>query len=156
MLSVWGGFKRRIVTAMLALLVEGVGFVLVGLTPATAFGLAVAAFFSIGVMNPVVNGSFMAVLQATVPPGMQGRVFTLVSSAAAAATPLGLVIAGPVADVMGVQVWFTLAGVAMIAMAAVGLFVPDIMNIEDRAHPVDKTAVVDGPQPVGAEADLVM
>jgi DHA3 family macrolide efflux protein-like MFS transporter len=161
-LSVWGGFKRRIVTAMLALLIEGVGFLLVGLTPATAFGLAVVAFFTIGVMNPVVNGSLMAVLQATVPPAMQGRVFTLVSSAAAAATPLGLVMAGPVADVMGVQVWFTLAGVATIAMASVGLFVPDIMNIEDRAHPVGvasaaaSAVLVDGPQPAGAEADFVM
>ncbi len=69
-LSVWGGFKRRIVTAMVTATLQGVGFTLVGLAPATAFGLAMAAFFFIGVMNPIVNGSLMAVLQAAVPPGM--------------------------------------------------------------------------------------
>ena len=140
LLSVWGGFKRRIVTAMLALVVQGVGFMLVGFTPVTAFGAAVAAFFVVGIMNPIVNGSFMAVLQTTVPAEMQGRVFTLVGSATAAATPLGLVIAGPVADAVGVQFWFIVAGVTMIMMAVAGLLIPDIANIEETAGSQAKVA----------------
>jgi DHA3 family macrolide efflux protein-like MFS transporter len=140
LLSVWGGFKRRIVTAMLALSVQGVGFMLVGFTPVTAFGVAVIAFFIVGIMNPIVNGSFMAVLQTTVPAEMQGRVFTLVGSATAAATPLGLVIAGPVADAVGVQFWFIVAGVTMIMMAVAGLLIPDIANIEETAGSQAKVA----------------
>lgn len=137
-LSVWGGFKRRIVTAMVTATLQGVGFTLVGLAPATAFGLAMAAFFFIGVMNPIVNGSLMAVLQAAVPPRMQGRVFTLVSSAAAAASPLGLAVGGPVADALGVQFWFVVAGVASIFITTGALFVPDIMNIEDKGRSPDE------------------
>ena len=71
---------------------------------------------------------------------MQGRVFTLVGSATAAATPLGLVIAGPVADAVGVQFWFIVAGVTMIMMAVAGLLIPDIANIEETAGSQAKVA----------------
>jgi DHA3 family macrolide efflux protein-like MFS transporter len=159
LLGVWGGFRRRVITAMLALLAQGVGFLLVGLTPATAFGMAVTAFLIIGVMNPIVNGSLMAVLQATVPPDMQGRVFTLVMSGASAATPIGLAVGGPVADTLGVQTWFILSGIAMALMAASGFFVPSVVHIEDEARPKAPSggfaaAPVEAPQPVAVKTDL--
>jgi hypothetical protein len=47
--------------------------------------------------------------------------------------PLGLAIAGPLADGLGVQVWFVAAGVAMVIIGAGALFVPAVMRIEDRA-----------------------
>ncbi len=36
-LSAWGGFKRRVVTANLALVLMGISITTIGLTPATAF-----------------------------------------------------------------------------------------------------------------------
>ncbi len=36
---------------------------------------------------------------------MQGRVFTLVGSLASAMAPLGLIVAGPVADAIGCDRW---------------------------------------------------
>jgi len=71
-LGVWGGFKRRIVTTYLARVLSGVGFVVVGLAPANAFPLAVGAIFGVGFLNPIINGSSMALLQAIVPPEIQG------------------------------------------------------------------------------------
>ena len=38
-LSAWGGFKKRIVTSLVGLTGMGIGFLLVGLAPATAFWL---------------------------------------------------------------------------------------------------------------------
>jgi DHA3 family macrolide efflux protein-like MFS transporter len=134
-LSVWGGFKRRVVTAMLALVLQGVGITILGFTPATALLLAIGALFFAGLMNPIVNGSFFAALQAVVPPQMQGRVFTLIISASAAMSPLGLAIAGPVADAIGVQAWFVIGGVAAVVMGAAMFFVPAVMQIEDSRYP---------------------
>ena len=131
-LSVWGGFRRRIATAMLSVALMGIGTTVIGLTPATAFTLAVGAIFLDGLMNPIANGSLMAALQSIVPPQMQGRVFTLVASGTAAMSPLGLAIAGPVADVLGVQIWFLIGGIATIAMGAGSFFVPAIMQVEDQ------------------------
>ena len=136
-LGVWGGFKRRIVTGLLALTLMGVGVTVLGLTPATAFTLALGAMFFGGFMNPLANGSLFATLQVTVPPEMQGRVFTLAMSGSAAMSPLGLAIAGPVADALGVQIWFLIGGLATVIMGVGSFFVPSIMRIEDKAAEVE-------------------
>ena len=136
-LGVWGGFKRRIVTGLLALTLMGVGVTVLGLTPATAFTLALGAMFFGGFMNPIANGSLFATLQATVPPEMQGRVFTLAMSGSAAMSPLGLAIAGPVADALGVQIWFLIGGLATVIMGVGSFFIPSIMQIEDKAGEVE-------------------
>lgn len=75
-LGVWGGFKRRIITAMMGIMGIGMGTLLLGLIPGTAFNLALIAMT--GIMIPIANGSLGGIMQATVEPGMQGRVFTLV------------------------------------------------------------------------------
>jgi len=137
-LGVWGGFNRRIVTGMLAVTLLGVGVTVLGLTPATAFMLAVGAMFFGGFTNPIANGSLFATLQVTVPPEMQGRVFTLVLSGATAMSPLGLAIAGPVADALGVQIWFLTGGIATVIMGAGSFFIPAIMHIEDKAAEVEE------------------
>ena len=133
-LSVWGGFKRRSLTGLLALALSGAGFAIVGLAPANAFPVALGAMFFAWFMNPIANGSLMAVLQVIVPAEMQGRVFTLLQSAAGAMIPLGLVLAGPLAEVLGVQIWFLVAGFAMAVMAVGALFVPAIARLDDIAN----------------------
>ncbi|MCP4519353.1 MAG: MFS transporter [Delftia sp.] len=132
LLSAWGGFRRRIVTALLAIFFMGLSVTSIGLIPASAFPLAVGAVFCIGFMDPIVGGSLQAVQQATVPPDMQGRVFTLVRSGTAIMSPLGMVIAGPVADAQGVQFWYLLTGVAMVLMSAGALFIPALVDMEQE------------------------
>jgi DHA3 family macrolide efflux protein-like MFS transporter len=132
-LSVWGGFKRRSLTGLIALALSGAGFAAIGVAPADAFPVALGAMFFAWFMNPIANGSLMAILQIIVPADMQGRVFTLLQSAAGAMIPLGLLIAGPLADVLGVQIWFLIAGVAMAVMGLGALFVPAITRLDHIA-----------------------
>jgi DHA3 family macrolide efflux protein-like MFS transporter len=132
-LSAWGGFKRRALTGLLALALNGVGFAVVGLAPANAFPLAVGAMFFAWFMNPIANGALFSVLQSVVPAEMQGRVFTLLQSAAGAMIPLGLVIAGPLSDTLGVRFWFLIAGVAMAVMGVGALLVPAITRLDGMA-----------------------
>jgi len=77
----------------------------------------------------------MAVVQATVAPEMQGRVFTLIGSFASAMSPLGLLIAGPLADKVGVSSWFLVGGLACILMALGSLFIPAVLHFEDGRIP---------------------
>jgi DHA3 family macrolide efflux protein-like MFS transporter len=131
-LGIWGGFKRRAVTGLLALALNGVGLAVVGLAPEGAFPLAVGASLFAWFMAPFANGAIYALLQAAVPADMQGRVFTLVQAGSGAMVPLGLVIAGPVADVLGVQAWFLIAGLVMMLIGAVGLSIPALVRLEDQ------------------------
>jgi DHA3 family macrolide efflux protein-like MFS transporter len=152
-LSVWGGFKRRSLTGLLALALSGIGFAVIGVAPANAYPVALGAMFFAWFMNPIANGALMAVLQIIVPPEMQGRVFTLLQSAAGAMIPLGLVVAGPLAEVLGVQIWFLIAGIAMAVMAIGALFVPAITRLDDLAnHKSADTANLDEPVAVPAGA----
>jgi DHA3 family macrolide efflux protein-like MFS transporter len=131
-LSVWGGFKRRIMTSLMGLIIIGLCFTLQGLLPASLFVAAVALWLLLGIANPITNGPVFAVLQASVEPSMQGRVMTLLMAGATAMTPLSLLIAGPIADAFGVQVWFVLGGVVCALMGVVGFFVPALVNIEEQ------------------------
>ncbi|MCU0521395.1 MAG: MFS transporter [Anaerolineae bacterium] len=152
-LSVWGGFRRRSVTGLLALALSGVGFVLIGIAPPSAFPMAVGAMFFAWFMNPIANGSLFAVLQTIVPADMQGRVFTLLQAASGAMIPLGLGFAGPLADVLGVQIWFLLAGSATALMGVVALFVPAIARLDDMpGHESTDCVRLDDPGAVSASA----
>lgn len=130
-LGVWGGFRRRILTTFVGLIGMGTGVLLVGLTPTSLFAMAVVAMFLAGFMNVITNGPVHAVLQAVVAPEMQGRVFTLVSSLAALMSPIGLLIAGPLSDMVGVRVWFIVGGISTAAMGLVCFFIPAAVHIED-------------------------
>jgi len=133
-LGVWGGFRRRVVTQMLALAVDGLAIIVIGLSPKDAFLPAVAVIFVTGLLEAVVLGLSGAIAQAIIPPEVQGRVFALLTSASQGLAPLGLLLAGPTADGLGVQFWYVLTGVIITVMGTGALFVPAIVRIEERAY----------------------
>jgi len=134
LLSVWGGFRRKIDTSCLGLLGMGIGMFIVGVTPGNAFWIAWSGMLIGGFMNPIVNAPFMAILQAAVAPEMQGRVFTTVGSMASAASLLGIAVAGPIADWAGVPVWFVAAGVISALMGATLRLIPAVKQIEEEGE----------------------
>jgi DHA3 family macrolide efflux protein-like MFS transporter len=118
-LGVWGGFKRRMITALVALLAASVSISVVGLAPANLIQLAIVGMFVAGMMIPMASGSIMAVVQSVVPPNIQGRVFTVLIGLGPVMTPIGLAIAGAVAEAFGIQAWYLLGG---IVLAIIGVF----------------------------------
>lgn len=143
-LGAWGGFKRNIVTSMLGLMGMGLGTLIFALAPANALWLAVLGSLLVGIMTPMTMGPFFAMLQSIVEPDMQARIFSLLSSAGTAMVPIGLLVAGPIADRFSIQVWFLFGGLLCILMAIGGLFIPAVMQIESQstALPGDVTQSV--------------
>jgi hypothetical protein len=82
--------------------------------------------------------AYLAILQATIPPEIQGRVLTLQASVNTAMTPFGLAVAGPVADALGPQIWYLIAGLAAMTAGIGGCFIPALMRIEDKAKTRDE------------------
>ena len=132
LLGVWGGFKKRIVTTMVGIIGLGIGVVTVGLAPANMFWMVLAGMILMGFMNPITNGPLHAVIQATVKPEMQGRVMSLIGSAATAMTPLSLAVAGPVSDLVGIRSWYIFGGTVCLLMGVAGFFIPAVMNVESN------------------------
>ena len=131
-LGAWGGFKKRIVTSLLGVVGMGVGVVIMGIAPANAFYLVLVAAFFMGFTNVFANGPLHAIFQIAIDPDMQGRVFALIGAFATAMSPLSLLIAGPVSDLLGVRSWYIFSGITCILMAMVGLLIKPIMNIESN------------------------
>jgi DHA3 family macrolide efflux protein-like MFS transporter len=128
-LGAWGGFKNRMITAMLGLILLGSGTVVIGFAPASMLWLGLAANTLSGFVLPITNGSIGATLQTAIAPEMQGRVFAFILSAASLVSPVGLMIAGPMADHFGIQTWFWLAGTVCALMGVAGFFIREVMGM---------------------------
>jgi len=153
LLGIWGGFKKRMTTALASLFLQGVGFAAVGLVPTNGFAWAVAAMGLVGLMNPVCTGSLFAIVQSTVPHEMQGRIMSLLISLSSVAAPLGLAAAGPLADRYGIGIWFLIAGIVMIAVAILSALAPAVRNVESRGAPAGMRRFTSGPsEPPGPSA----
>ncbi|MGY4706792.1 MFS transporter [Candidatus Bipolaricaulota sp. J31] len=130
LLAAWGGFRKKIHTILLGVVGMGLGFFLLGFLPPGWFYGALGLFLFIGLMNPIANSPFMALVQSTVEPGMQGRVFSLMSSMAQGMAPLSLLLAGPLADLFGVRFWFLVGGGGFLVLGMAAFAVPALRNLE--------------------------
>jgi len=131
LLSIWGGFKKKIATSLAGIIGLGIGVMLIGVAPANLFLLAIAGNIILGFMIPIANGPVGALMQSIVRPDMQGRVMSLLNSGATAISPLGLLIAGPFSDWLGIRVWFWAGGIICVMIASAAFFRPIIMNVEN-------------------------
>ena len=132
LLGIWGGSRSRVHTALAGIVGLGAATLLLGATPAGFLALALAAMLLVGICAAVANGCIAAVLQATIAPEYQGRVFTLMTSVATAMTPLGLLLATPVADLAGVRAWYFAGGIACTALGAAAFLVRPILQMEGK------------------------
>jgi DHA3 family macrolide efflux protein-like MFS transporter len=132
-LSAWGGFRRKIFTTLGGILLLGMSFLLLGLLPGDLFRPAVGAAFIMGLSIPFIDGPIMAIVQSSTAPEVQGRVFTLMGSLLSASSPIALAAAGPVADWLGLQVWYLAAGIMCLLAGIGGVALPALVGIEENA-----------------------
>jgi hypothetical protein len=95
-LSTWGGPKRRIHGVLLGFIGSSLCQAWLG-TGQTLWVWCAASFGSMLIL-PFINGSNQAIWQAKVAPDVQGRVFATRRMIAQITGPLGILIAGPLAD----------------------------------------------------------
>lgn len=107
---------------------------------ATAMGfttnliLFFALFFVVGIAVPAFSTSAMTLLQETVEPERQGRVFGFLGIVMAVAMPLGMSILGPLADVVSVEILLIVTGIATVVIAVVAVLLPAGRRALAAAH----------------------
>ena len=62
-------------------------------------------------------------------------------SIAGVTMPLGLLLAAPIAEMVGVRAWYLAGGLTCIAMGIAGFFLPSLMRIEETPAGVPEEAV---------------
>jgi DHA3 family macrolide efflux protein-like MFS transporter len=80
--------------------------------------------FAVGLLVPLFSTPFMTLVQETVEPSMHGRVFSYVSIVMAMATPIGMTIFGPLADVISVELLLVIAGIVTAVVMVIAISLP--------------------------------
>jgi DHA3 family macrolide efflux protein-like MFS transporter len=138
LMSVFRGFKNRMVAIMLSIYVVFVGYALVALTPTGLFWFMAFGSIVMTVCLPIANVSIQTIVQTLVPLKMQGRVGSVIGAIASAATPVGMIIAGPLAAFAGASTLFLSCAVLGVALLTVSWFFTDVRHVEKLSAPVDQ------------------
>lgn len=134
-LGLWGGFKRRIMTVMMGILGLGSGMFILGLLPRTGYYFSVGLMVLIGFMFVMISGPLNAAMKEKIPPEMQGRFFTVMSSMVQATVPLGLIIAAPIAELLSISTWYLIGGGVCLALGVFGLLYKPLATLDDQQGP---------------------
>ncbi|MDO3639589.1 MFS transporter [Mycolicibacterium arseniciresistens] len=121
--------SRRAVM-LTALLTLGVAMTVIAFLPPLPIILVLSAIvgFVYGPMAPIYN----YVMQTKAPQHLRGRVVGVMGSLAYAAGPLGLILAGPLADSAGLHITFLALSVPMLLLGVAAVFLPALREL-DRA-----------------------
>jgi hypothetical protein len=97
LITAWGGPRKKILGVLAGWALAGfLGYFIIGMgkgLPAWLIGSFFGAFF-----GPVINSSNQAIWQSKVPPDIQGKVFSVRRIIAQVTGPVGILLAGPLAD----------------------------------------------------------
>jgi DHA3 family macrolide efflux protein-like MFS transporter len=110
----------------------GVLAVVMGFT--TNLILFYSLFFLIGLAVPAFSTASMTLLQETVEPERQGRVFGFVGIVMAVAMPLGMAVLGPLADIVSVEILLIATGAITVVVAVVAVLLPAGKRAIAAAH----------------------
>jgi DHA3 family macrolide efflux protein-like MFS transporter len=141
----WGGFKNRMRTMVASGLAMAACTIGLGLMPWFWPYLAVMAVF--GIAMPLYNTPSATMIQEHVEPDYLGRVFSVLTMLSTSLMPLGMLIFGPLADLVKIE-WLLLATGA--AMLAHGLFALGDRKLMEAGEPAIAALPSPGSPPAGA------
>ena len=117
-----GGLKKQFFMISLGIFLMGICSLIGGMIPASGFWLFCIIVFIMGTTGMVSNIPYTAYMQKTIPQENLGKVISLITSIMSFAAPVGMFIAGPVSQLIGVNNWMIFAGVLMLLVGVVCYF----------------------------------
>jgi H+ antiporter protein len=126
--AVLSKYSRRRTIMLTAVLTLGVAMTIIAFLPPLPLILVLCAIvgFVYGPIAPIYN----YVMQTRAPQHLRGRVVGVMGSLAYAAGPLGLVLAGPLADAAGLHATFLALALPMLLLGAVAVFLPALRDLD--------------------------
>ena len=121
-IGITGGLKRQFLMITLSIGLLGLCSLIGGILPAHLFWIFCIVVFIMGATGMGFNIPFTAYIQRTVPAENLGKVISLVTSIMSFAAPVGMFIAGPVSEWIGVSNWMILAGILMLGVSVLNYF----------------------------------
>jgi MFS transporter, DHA3 family, macrolide efflux protein len=112
--ALWGGFNNRMVTAGLSISLMGFGVMMLGFV--NNFYVYFGFMLFQGIALPFYNTPTMVMIQEQVDPKFMGRVMSIFSMINASAMPVGIMIFGPLADIVPIEWLMVGSGIGMMVI----------------------------------------
>lgn len=125
--------KRRIVWVLAGFALSCFTLAFAALAPGDMFWLAVFWWTVSSIVFIMGQAPFTTILQTTVPNELQGRVLSLLGTIMGLAAPVGLAIATPLGDAIGVRWLFVSVGIAGGLVSLLGFLSPVVLSIDRSA-----------------------
>jgi len=135
-ISSWGGFGNRIYTMALASFITGICTLALGVIP--IFWIYLSIMGIVGTTIPLFNTPSTVLLQEKVEADFLGRIFGVLNMIASSMMPLGMLVFGPVADVVKIE-WL-LFGTGFVLFIQ-GFFLIGSKDLVEAGRAKDKTGV---------------
>ncbi|WP_321388936.1 MFS transporter [uncultured Enterococcus sp.] len=131
-IGIFGNWKNRMKPVLLAYLVIGLTIGASGLIPPTRTGFIWFALLNAaaGFATPYFNTLLMAMIQQSYEPKYLGRIMGVLNSLMSITGPVGLIFAGPLADKIGVEKLFLIAGIGTLLCGLVNFLIPVARNYD--------------------------
>lgn len=115
--------ERKIRVSFIGLLGMGITSVVCGVIPPLYIGwfFFAASCICLGAAGNIHTIPLSAYIQETVAPEKMGRAFSVLILISSATMPIGLLFSSPIAEKVGVNVWFFISGLCMIALTTLVL-----------------------------------
>lgn len=111
----WGGFKNKVYTMTFSTVITGVGTILLGVNP--HFWIYLASMGIMGITMPMFSTPSTVILQQKTNPDYLGRIFGVYSMIHSSMMPLGMLLFGPLADFIKIELMLLLTGVLITLMS---------------------------------------
>lgn len=135
LISIWGGFSNRIKTILLASTLSGLATVLMGFS--SIFWVYLIFMGVVGLVMSYINAPSATLIQETTKPEMIGRVFSIYQILFTAIMPMGMLLFGPLSDVVKIE-WLLIATGGVIAISSGILFIKNPFRYEPVKQKVEE------------------
>ncbi|EST51536.1 MFS transporter [Brevibacillus panacihumi W25] len=115
MIAAWGGFQNKVKTMTFASLIMGACTIALGIVPVFWIYLVFMALF--GVAMPIFNTPTTVILQEKIEEDFLGRVFGVMGMISTSMMPIGMLIFGPIADMIKIEWLLVGTGIFIIILA---------------------------------------
>lgn len=115
--------ERKIRVSFIGLLGMGIASVICGVIPPVYIGwfFFAASCMCLGVAENVHTIPLTAYIQETVAPKKMGRAFSVLTLISSVPMPVGLLFSSPIAEKVGVNVWFFISGLCILTLTTLVL-----------------------------------
>ncbi len=129
-ISIKKDWKRKILIIMGGSTISFIGYLFVSLAPTGLFLMMGIGEFIRGFTLSAGLPVYFTILQTAVPPDKQGRIFSIDATLSFAIVPLGMLIAGPFANLIGIVNFFVLLSILGISVSLGTYFFTGIRKIK--------------------------